>query len=168
MEFDDFQTPDEFSLHKMNQEYAKTQVQVIQQSCCDECTDKSRVFSAIDWAGNDNLLRLLASRASNSCQSRYIRELLELSRRDYADLSNLYPREAGSRNNPNLIDSIPSTFNTTLGAYIQNESDLLSSLVSLLNLEDNAESKRIIYNILSRRLEAVATLASFVNGGFFG
>ncbi len=169
MEFDDFQTPDEVSLHKMNREYADARcVRTAQQPCCAECEDKTRIMAQIDWAGNDSLLRLLAARASNNSQSRYIRELLELSRQDFADLSALYPRESGSRSNPNLISSVPSTFNTTLGAYFQNESALLGDLVSILNLEDTAEAKHIVYNIISRRIEALGTLATFVNGGFFG
>ena len=168
MEFNDYQTPDEFSLHKMNQEYAKNTVSVVQQSCCTDCTDKIRIFEHIDWNKNNNLLSLLASRANNNCQARFIRELSELSRQDYADLSSIYPRATGNRTNPTLSNSVPTTFNSTLREYMRTELNLLSSLVSIRNLEENADNARVVYNILERRLDALGTLAGLINGGFFG
>ncbi len=168
MEYNDYQTPDEFSLHKMNQEYAMNTVSAIQQSGCTDCTDKTRIFERIDWNRNNNLLTLLASRANNNCQSRFIRELSDLSRQDYDDLSSIYPRETGNRTNPTLATSVPTTFNSTLREYIRTELDLLSNLVSIRNLEDNSDNARVVYNIMERRLDALRTLAGLINSGIFG
>lgn len=168
MEYNDFQTPDDFSLHKMNQEYAKNSVSALQQTGCTDCTDKNRIFGRIDWNTNNNLLSLLATRVNTNCQSRFIRELLDLSRQDFDDLDALYPRETGNRANPQLTTSVPTTLNSTIREYIRNELDLLSNLVSIRNLEDNSESARIVYNIIERRLDALRTLSGLINSGFFG
>lgn len=165
MEYDDFQTPDELSMRKMNREYAQN---VAAQQSCSDCTDKTRIVERLDWTTNDNLLRILAARAGNNCQSRYLRELIELNSADRADLNSLYPREAGSRADPTLGTSAPSTFNGVLREYIQEETVLIADLVNVLNLEQNAESKSVVYNILSRRLQSLRTLAGLINGGIFG
>jgi len=167
MDYNDYQTPDEVSLFKMNQEYTRN-VSATQQGGCVDCTDKTRILERIDWNKNDNLLGLLANRANSACQARFIRKLIELSGLDYADLTSLYPSQAGSRKNPSLASNVPNTFLSALREYIRTELNLLSNLINIRNLEENADSARTIYNIIQRRIEALSTLAGLINGGIFG
>ncbi len=167
MDYNDYQTPDEVSLFKMNQEYTRN-VYATQQGGCTDCIDKTRIFRRIDWNKNDNLLNMLATRTSSTCVARFLRKLLELSRQDYVDLVALYPSETGSRTNPTLPTSVPNTFQSALREYLRTELGLLANLVSIRNLEENSEQARTVYNIIARRIEALGVLTNLINGGIFG
>ncbi len=167
MDYNDYKTPDEVSLFKMNQEYTRN-VSATQQGDCADCADKTRILKRIDWNKNDNLLNFLATRTSSGCIAKFIRKLSELSGQDYADLIALYPSESGSRTNPTLPSSAPNTFQGALREYLRTELNLLANLVSIRNLEEKPEQAKTVYNIIERRIEALSSLASLINGGIFG
>lgn len=166
MNFNDEQTPDEISMHKMNQEYAsKVSVAELDDN---DFGDASKIFWSINWDKNNNLLRLLANKVNNSCEARFVRELLNLSESDFADLSQIYPRGLGERVNPTMSNMTSTTLNGTLREYIRAELQLLSSLINIRNIETNLSNAKVVYNIIQRRIEALGMIAELINSGIFG
>lgn len=171
MEYNDFKTPDEYSLHKMEQEYARAQppIKVLANTnSCMQCNDKNWIFNNINWSRDNNLLRLLGVRSPNECVANFIRRLQDLSAQDYQDLRNLYPEQISARVNPSMENSIPIGFNMTLREYVREELDLLTALNNIEFLEEDATNRTIIYNIMQRRLDALSTLVGQFSTGFFG
>ncbi len=170
MEYNDFKTPDEYSLHKMEQEYtrAKDNVNTLQNTNVTTGNTQVDMANSIDWVKNNNLLRLLIHRAPNACIQSYVRALQNLSQQDNTDISNIYPTQSSVRSNPTLAVSIPATFNTALREYIQTELELLQILINLQFSEENSDNRTAINNILNRRIEALEVLAGLLSGGIFG
>ena len=169
MQYDDYQSPDENSVYKMQKEYAKEprKVSAMQNSCV-VSTDKNCIFGSIDWSRNNNLLRLLANRAPSIGITNFIRGLSDLSAKDQIDLISLFPTQSSARTNPRLNIMTPTTFNTTLREYVRDELGVLAVLNNLLFLEEEGDTRSVLYNIISRRIDALNTLAGLINGGIFG
>lgn len=169
MDFDDYKTPTEESMRKMSQEYARLPrgVRTMQNNSCLVSTDKNCIFNNFDWSRNSNFFRLLCARSPNNCIRNFVLALSNLSEQDMRDLRGIYPQNSFTRLNPTLETSIPNTFNSTLREFVRNEIELLLVLNNLQLLEEDASNRQIINNIITRRLEALGTLAGFFSGGFF-
>ena len=107
------------------------------------------------------------SRTQNRCMRSFIRGLIPLNQQDRDEINGYY-NQNGIRRNPSVINTNSGTFNQTLRDYIRNETELLDRIVELLYLETDADRRTSLNNIIRRRLDALDTLASFWSGTIFG
>ncbi len=184
MFFNDEKLPSEDSMRLMRQGYAQ-KVKTLQNegektempsttppttpTTTNETDDErlNLIASNIDWQTNTQLLNNLLSRTQNRCMRSFIRGLIPLNESDRDEINSFYTNSR-VRRNPSIVSNMPSMFNLALRDYIRNESELLDGLVQLLYNENDANRKTSIYNIIRRRLDALDTLASFLQNGFFG
>lgn len=129
-------------------------------------SELSAIAGSIDWETNTALLNSL-SRTQNRCMRSFIRGLIPLNQQDRDEINGYY-NQNGIRRNPSVINTNSGTFNQTLRDYIRNETELLDRLVELLYLETDADRCTSLNNIIRRRLDALDTLASFWSGTIFG
>ncbi len=129
-------------------------------------SELSAIAGSIDWETNTALLNSL-SRTQNRCMRSFIRGLIPLNQQDRDEINGYY-NQNGIRRNPSVINTNSGTFNQTLRDYIRNETELLDRIVELLYLETDADRRTSLNNIIRRRLDALDTLASFWSGTIFG
>ena len=157
MEFNDEQLPSESSICNMQNSYAQNVSTLSTTSEIDEILNK------IDWQSNTQILLNLANRASNTSIRNYILGLIELNQADETQLNNTF-KLTPTRRNPPI--SLNKSFNQQFKAYVTNETNLLTKLISILLFSNKNESE-IVVSIINRRLEALSMLANFQTNGIF-
>ena len=159
MEFNDEQFPNEASICNMQKSYAND-VNISKTN--PELFD---ILNRINWQENITLLKDLATKAPSNSIHNFIQGLVELDTADQTELFSLYKLDI-PRKNPVLNSMANYNFYTIFKAFVKSETELLHSLIELLINSNNTEQSAIT-SILSRRLEALATLSQFQTNGFF-
>ncbi|MBR4270671.1 MAG: hypothetical protein IKQ31_03235 [Clostridia bacterium] len=158
MEFNDEQFPNETSICNMQKSYAND---VFISKNNSEILD---ILNSINWQEDTLLLKDLASKAPNESIRNYIMGLVGLNEADQKELYDLFKLDI-PRKNPTLNSYINQNYNSVFKAFVKSETNVLNSIIELLVISSSAQTS--LTQMLSRRLEALATLSQFQTNGFF-
>ena len=159
MDFNDEQFPSETSICNMQKGYAND-VSISKTNA--EIAD---ILSAINWQENSALLQDLANRAPSTNIQNYVSGLVTLNNEDEQELLGLYKIDV-PRKNPILNSFRNQNFFSIFRTFVKSETSLLNNLINMLVIS-NSSQQDVITQILSRRLEALATLSQIQSNGFF-